>query len=149
MKTTFSTSWKSSKQPRKQRKYVYHAPKHIRNKLVSATLSKTLKEKYNKKNVPLRKGDKVKVLRGQFKGKAGEVSEVNLSKLRAYITNVEIIKKDGTKVPYPIHPSKLMITELKVADKKRKKLLEKKQDGKEPHKKINSTKDLANKQKKQ
>ena len=78
MKKIFSTSWKSSKQPRKQRKYVYNAPNHIKKKLVSTTLSKELRKNYGKRNVPIRKGDKIKVLRGQFKGKTGEVTKVDL-----------------------------------------------------------------------
>ena len=36
-----------------------------------------------------------------------------------YITGVEMIKKDGTKAFYPIHPSNLVVTELNLDDKKR------------------------------
>jgi len=126
MKSIFSTSWKSSKQPRKQRKYLYNAPRHIKKKLVSTMLSKELREKYNKRNVPIRKGDKVKILRGQFKGKTGEVIRVDLRNLKVNINKIELLKKDGNKVFYPLSPSNLMITELKLDDKKRKKLLERK-----------------------
>ena len=49
MKKDFSKSWKSSRQPRKQRKYVFNAPLHIRHKLVSANLSKELRKKYGKR----------------------------------------------------------------------------------------------------
>ena len=126
MKSIFSTSWKSSKQPRKQRKYLYNAPRHIKKKLVSTMLSKELREKYNKRNVPIRKGDKVKILRGQFKGKTGEVIRVDLRNLKVNINKIELLKKDGNKVFYPLSPSNLMITEIKLDDKKRKKLLERK-----------------------
>ena len=126
MKSIFSTSWKSSKQPRKQRKYVYNAPNHIKKKLVSTNLSKELRKKYNKRNIPIRKGDKVKILRGQFKGKVGEITKVDLKNIKVNIDKIELLKKDGNKVPYPINPSNLMITELKLEDKKRKKLLERK-----------------------
>ena len=126
MKSIFSTSWKSSKQPRKQRKYLYNAPRHIKKKLVSTMLSKELREKYNKRYVPIRKGDKVKILRGQFKGKTGEVIRVDLRNLKVNINKIELLKKDGNKVFYPLSPSNLMITELKLDDKKRKKLLERK-----------------------
>lgn len=126
MKSTFSTSWKSSKQPRKQRKYVKNAPKHIKNKLMSAMLSKELRTKHHKKNLPIKKGDKVKVLRGQFKGKMGKVTKVDLRNLKVNLVGVDLMKKEGTKVPYPIHPSNIMITELTLDDKKRKKALERK-----------------------
>jgi large subunit ribosomal protein L24 len=126
MKSTFSISWKSSKQPRKQRKYVFNAPHHIKKKLVSTNLSKELREKHNKRNVPIRKGDKVKILRGQFKGKTGEITKVDLKNLKVNIEKIELLKKDGNRVAYPIRPSNLMIIELKLDDKKRKKLLERK-----------------------
>ena len=126
MKTKFSASWKSSKQSRKQRKYRFNAPLHIKQKLVSTHLSKDLRKKYNKRNMNLRKGDSVKVTRGQFKNKTGKVEEVNLKKTLVYISGIEITKKDGTKTRQPIHPSNLTLTELNMDDKMRQKILERK-----------------------
>ena len=100
---------------------------------MTSTLSSELKKKHNKKNAPVRKGDKVKILRGQFKGKIGVVSAVNRVKSRVYVENIGILKKDSTRSLYPIHPSNLMITEIKLEDKKRKASLERKQNGKKPH----------------
>ena len=126
MKAMFSLSWKASKQPRKQRKYAYNAPLHIKRKMLAANLSELLKDKYKKRNIPVRKGDKVKVMRGQFRGKEGKINRVFLKKTKVYIEGIEIIKKDGTKTPYPIHPSNLMITELNLDDKYRKEALSRK-----------------------
>ncbi|MBT3691530.1 50S ribosomal protein L24 [Candidatus Woesearchaeota archaeon] len=126
MKSIFSLNWKRSKQPRKQRKYRYNAPLHIRRKFMSSPLSKELKTKYTKNSVTVIKGDTVKVLRGQFKGKSGKVSKSNYQKIKVYIEGVEIIKKDGNKVQYPIHPSNIIITTLKLEDKKRIAALERK-----------------------
>ncbi len=126
MKKQFSTSWKSSVQPRKQRKYRIKAPLHLRNKMMSVHISKELKTKYGKRNVPVRKGDKVKVLRGQYKGRTGEVERINLKKYKVYVQGVENIRKDGGKVQYPISPSNLMIIELKMDDKKRRASVERK-----------------------
>jgi large subunit ribosomal protein L24 len=126
MRSQFSTYWKRSKQPRKQRKYRYNAPLHIRRKLMSVHLSKELRQKHNKRNVPVIKGDTVKILRGQFKGKTGKVSKVDYQNLRIYVEGVEIIKKDGNKVLFPINPSNLTITTLKLEDKKRIASLERK-----------------------
>ena len=124
---TFSISWKSSKKPRKQRKYVYNAPKHLQVKFRSAPLSTDLLKKFGVKNIPVRKGDKVRVLRGQFKGKTGEVLGFHKIKNKVYVQGCELIKKDGTKTTYPLHASTLQIIELKTEDKKRKlKPLEKK-----------------------
>jgi len=126
MKTKFSNSWRKSKQARKQRKYRFNAPLHIKQKFVGSHLSKVLRDKYKKRNMNLRKGDNVKVMRGQFKNKTGKVEEVKLKKTLVYIGGIEITKKDGTKARYPLHPSNLMITELNLDDKMRQKILERK-----------------------
>ena len=126
VKSKFAKSWKSSKQPRKQRKYRYNAPLHIKSKFISSHLSKELREKYKKRSIRTRKNDKVKILRGQFKGKTGKVERVDTRRNKIYITGIEVIKKDGTKVLYSINPSNLMILELNLDDKKRVKALERK-----------------------
>lgn len=93
---------------------------------MSTHLSKDLQKKYSKRSIPIRKGDRVKILRGQFKKTIGKVDSVDLKKLRVYIENVQNIKKDGTKTSYPLHPSNLLILELNLEDKKRRKILERK-----------------------
>lgn len=127
MKTKFSKTWNSSKQPRKQRKYRYNAPLNKKQKLVSSHLSKTLKEKYSKRNLQIKKGDRVQIMRGQFKKKTGKVSRVDLKESKIFVEGIEIVKKDGTKIPYPINPSNILIEEVNVEDKKRLKSIERKQ----------------------
>ncbi len=121
MKNKFSKQWKASKKPSKQRKYLANAPKHMRNKLIASHLSPTLKKKYSTRSFTLKKGDKVKILRGQFKGKSGKVERIDTTKLRTYITGIEFIKKEGSKALYPIHPSNLIIEELNTEDRRRMK----------------------------
>lgn len=48
---------------RKQRKRHFSAPSHIRRKLMSAPLSKELRQKYNVRTMPIRKDDEVVVSR--------------------------------------------------------------------------------------
>ena len=122
----FSSSWKSSKKQKKQRKYVFKAPLHIKQKLVHAHLSKELRKKYSKRNSSVRKGDKVKVLRGQFKKHEGKVERVDLKNIKIFIAGVEKTKKDGNKALIGIHPSNLMIVDLNMDDKLRQKILERK-----------------------
>lgn len=45
----------------KNRKRHFTAPSHIRRKLMSAPLSKELRQKYNVKRMPIRKDDEVQV----------------------------------------------------------------------------------------
>jgi len=120
MKNEFSTSWKSSKQPRKQRKYRHNAPSNIRRKFLSVHLSKELRDKHKTRNIPVRKDDKVKITRGAFKGKMGKIVKVLTSKSKVFIENIQNVKNDGTKVYYPIEPSNLTIIELELTDKRRK-----------------------------
>jgi large subunit ribosomal protein L24 len=120
----FSTKFKESKQPRKQRLYRNNAPLHIKQKFVHAHLSKELRQKYQKRSLGIRKGDKVKIVRGQFKGKTGSIENINLKKGTATITGIEVLKKEGSKALYPINVSNLIITEINLDDKKRKMKLE-------------------------
>lgn len=126
MKKDFSNKWKGSKQPRKQRKYKIKAPLHIKGKFLNSTLSKDLRKKYGKRSVRIRKGDKVKILRGQFKKKEGSVERVDIKNERVFVTKMEISKKDGSKVLKPIAPSNLMIVDLNLEDKERRAKIERK-----------------------
>jgi len=122
----FSKSWRASKNPKKQRKYIKTSPLHIKRSLVSANLSKTLREKHARRSLPVRKGDKVKIMRGQFRKIEGNITKVNLRKGKINIEGADHIKKDGSKASYPIHPSNIMITELNLDDKLRQKIFERK-----------------------
>jgi len=126
MKSKFSTKWIASKQPRKQRKYRANAPSHIRHKLMSANLSKDLRKKYGKRNVPLRKDDNVKIMKGEFKGKTGKIDVINNSKLRVSVAGLTRTKKDGSKVGVWFDPSNVQIKELNLEDKMRIKSIERK-----------------------
>jgi len=118
MDKAYSGSWKSSKLPRKQRKYKYNAPLHIRSKFMTSPLSKDLRTKHKKRSMRVRVGDKVKIMRGQFKGKEGKIDSVDLQNIKVNVEKIEVVKKDGSKAFYPIQPSNIMITEL-TDDKKR------------------------------
>lgn len=126
MKQKFSTSWVASRQPRKQRKYRANAPLHIRNKLMSVNLSKALREKYGKRNFLIKKGDKIKIITGEFKKKTGEVEVVNKAKLKISVGGINRMKGDGSKVNIWFDPSNLQIQELNLEDKKRVKSLQRK-----------------------
>ena len=119
MKNKFSKSWKASKQPRKQRKYLANAPLHTKKKLVSVNLSKNLRKIYNKRNIPVKKGDTVKVLRGKFKKKQGKVLEVKLKTSKLTVERIQTKKQDNSKVNVKLQPSNLQIIELNLDDKKR------------------------------
>jgi large subunit ribosomal protein L24 len=113
-----------SKDPTKQRKKILTAPQHALKNFMNAHLSKELAEKYNRRAIPVRKGDTVRVLRGEFKGVQGKVINVDRKRMRVFIENVTRKKVDGSTVNVPIHVSKVMITQLNLEDEYRKTLLE-------------------------
>lgn len=119
----------TSSKRRKQRKRRLNAPLHIRKAFCKAMLSKELKNKYHANAMQVRKGDTVKVMRGELKGSAGSVIRVDVNKTQVYVDGLTMKKADGTEVERPFRPSSLQITELSLEDKKRKKILERKTGG--------------------
>jgi len=113
-----------SKQPRKQRKARFKAPLHLRHKFMSAPLSRELREKYNRRSFPVRKGDTVRILRGDDRGAEGKVRSVDLKRERITVEGVVIARADLSEVPRPIHPSNVMITKLDLKDERRAAALE-------------------------
>jgi len=112
-------------QPRKQRKWLFKTSKlHERHKLLNAMLSEKLREKYKKNAVRVRKGDKVRIMRGDFAGHEGKVVEVDMKRCRIKVEGATITKSDGTEVLVPIHPSNVMIIDFGEVDDVRKKILE-------------------------
>ncbi len=118
MKQAHSTSWRSSVQPRKQRKYVHNAPLHLKGKLLHIHLSKELRAKHATRAVRVRVGDKVKVLRGTHKGKEGKVERVDVVNARIHVAKIETPKRQGGAAKYPLRPSNCLLVEL-APDKRR------------------------------
>jgi len=119
MKSEFSKTWKSSKQPRKQVKFRANAPNHIKRTFMGATLDKELRKKYGMRSIVVRKGDEVKVMRGKFAKKQGKVGEVDVKHTRIQIDGLQRSKVGGEKLITWFHPSNVKIIILNVSDKKR------------------------------
>ncbi|XP_014251935.1 60S ribosomal protein L26-like [Cimex lectularius] len=116
---------------RKVRQRYFAAPSHIRRKLMSAPLSKELRQKYNVKRMPIRKDDEVQVIRGHYKGQTvGKVLQVYRKKYIIHIERVQREKANGASVPVGIHPSKTVIVKLKI-DKDRKAQLDRRANGRQ------------------
>lgn len=98
---------------RKQRKAHFSAPSHIRYRIMSATLSKSLRSKYGIRSLPVRKDDEVVVLRGARKGSKGKVIQVHRKKWAIHVDKVTKNKANGAPYQLPIHPSNVAITKVK------------------------------------
>lgn len=123
---SFSKVWKSSKNRNKQRKYRHNAPLHMKRKMMSSPLSKELSKRYQKGAAPIITGDKVKIMRGNFKGKTGAVTEIKTSVKKVMVDSAFTLKKSGSKTFHAIDPSNLQITELNLNDPAREKSLSRK-----------------------
>ena len=100
---------------RAQRKAHFSAPSHIRYRIMSATLSKSLRTKYGVRSLPVRKDDEVVVLRGARKGSKGKVIQVHRKKWSIHIDKLTKNKANGAPYQIPIHPSNVAITKVKEA----------------------------------
>lgn len=115
---------------RKSRKAHFDAPSSIRRTIMSAPLSKELREKHNVRSIPVRKDDEVTIIRGSFKGREGKVTSVYRLKYVIHIDRVTRDKASGQSVPVGIHPSNVVINKLKL-DKDREEILERIKRGRE------------------
>ncbi|RYP07892.1 hypothetical protein DL764_002258 [Monosporascus ibericus] len=121
---------------RKSRKAHFSAPSSVRRVIMSAPLSKELREKYNVRSIPIRKDDEVEIVRGSNKGREGKVISVYRLKYQIHVERVTRDKASGQSVPLGIHPSKVVIKKLKL-DKDRENILERIKAGRELRKKNN------------
>jgi len=119
---------KPVKDPRKQRKRLYNAPAHLRHKLMAAPLAPELISSKGVKTLPVRKGDTVRVMRGDHTGFEGKVNRVDLKRYRIFLEGLTREKVDGTNIFVSVHPSKVMIKNLKLDDKWRKVIVERKEE---------------------
>ena len=110
--------------PGKQRRELYNAPLHKKRNFISAHLEEKLLMKYDKRAVPVVKGDTVKVMRGAFRGHEDKVAKVIVKKRYLEIEGLMMAKADGNKIAKPIHSSNVMVTKLNLTDKWRRRKLE-------------------------
>src|SRR4030067_2893252 len=107
---------------------LFTAPAHLRHKIMSARLSPELVKSRGAKTLPVRKGDTIRIMRGDHAGFEGKIQRVDLSEYRVYVEGLTREKVDGTAIFVSVHPSKVMIRNLGLDDKWRKEILERKQE---------------------
>lgn len=113
-----------SRKPRAQRRAMANAPHHRRRKFLSAPLSDDLRAKYGLRSLPVRKGDTVRVMRGDFSGIEGKVIRVDRERARVFVEGITRESVSGEAKNVPIHASKVLITSLDLSDKWRAEALE-------------------------
>jgi large subunit ribosomal protein L24 len=93
---------------------------------MSVNLSPELREQYKRRSIPLRTGDSVKVVRGDFRDHEGKVEKIDLKNYRVMIEGASVQKPDGNKVYHAVHPSNIVIIELDLDDDERNQIIERK-----------------------
>ena len=120
---------------------LFQATLQTRSKQMGSALSKDLQKKYGKKSARVVEGDSVTILRGEFKGVDGKISNISTQKSSVAIDGVKKEKTKGDKFDVYIHTSNLVITSLNSNDKWRMAKLE----GKDPRKQPKETTSKENK----
>jgi large subunit ribosomal protein L26e len=128
---------------RKNRKALFTAHSEARRKIMSANLSKELRNRHGVRSMPIRKDDEVMVVRGTFKTREGKVVQVFRKKYMVFVERVTRDKVNGGQAPVGIPASNLVITKLKM-DKDRKAKLEAKSKGKAAKKSSESDAVMSN-----
>ena len=109
---------------RAQRKLQLGAPSSVKRKLMSSHLSKSLRDQYKIRSLPIKRGDEVKILKGKGKGRTGKVVQVYRKRNVIYVDKVQRDKQNGQTVFLPIKPSYCVIEKLLI-NKDRTKTIEK------------------------
>ena len=120
--------WNKTVKVRKQRKRLFNAPNHRQHKALTCRLDDRLIEKYKfaLSRIPIRKGDKVRIVRGSFKDPAKEieVAEVRPKDNTIVLNGVTLSKADAKRVPRVFRPSAVIITKLDLSDRRRRDRIE-------------------------
>ena len=120
----------SSIQPRKQRLARYTAPYHRRHREMSAPIDRGLRERQLSRGfmypraMPVRKGDRVMIVRGEGKSKsATKIAKIDRKGRKIYVEGFTYFKSDGTELQRPIDASNLVIINPDWSDIRRRNLL--------------------------
>jgi len=110
-------------QPRRQRRALYEAHTTERRRRMSAPLSRDLRKRYGRRQIPLRKGDTVRIVSGSFKGREERVAKVDRRSYSVTLDNVTGKTGEAKLKPLPIRPSHLVLVRLNLSDPWRRRML--------------------------
>jgi large subunit ribosomal protein L24 len=93
--------------------------------MLKCRLDDLLREEYGFRSLVAKKGDLVRIMRGQFRDTEGKVTSVDYRAVRIYVDGASTTKSDGKEARVPVSPSNLMLVKLELNDE-RKRYLERK-----------------------
>lgn len=112
-----------STQPRRQRKAEFQAVGAERRRRMAVSLSRDLRARYGRRQLPVRKGDTVRILSGSYKGREERVAKVQRRRYAVTLDNVTGKTGESKLKPLPIRLSHLVLTRLNLSDPWRRRVL--------------------------
>jgi len=109
--------------PRRQRRALYTASTSQRRRRMTVPLSRELRRRFQRRNVPVRKGDTVRVLSGSFAGREERVAKISRRDYSVTLDNVTLKTAEEKLKPLALRTSHLVITRLNLADPWRRRSL--------------------------
>ncbi len=107
--------------PDTERKRYFQDPIHLRRKRMHVHLSPELRKVCGKRAILIRSGDKVKIMRGQYKGQERIVARVDYKYYRVYLQGLSRKNARGEERLIPFHPSNLMLVSPVMTEERKKK----------------------------
>lgn len=100
--------------------------RHSVYKASSIHLGRELRKKYGFRSLPVRVGDRVMIIRGDYKGVEGDVSRVDRIRQRIYISGVYRENARGEQRLVPIPFNSVILVNIDDKDKWRQRIIERK-----------------------
>ncbi|MCX6804388.1 MAG: 50S ribosomal protein L24, partial [Candidatus Diapherotrites archaeon] len=107
------------KKPGKTRKEQYTMPMHTAAKTVASRLNEKLSKELLCRSIPVRKGDTVKIVRGEFSGKEAKITSVNRKSRKIFVEKIVRKKSNGQEWQVPIDASNVIVIDIDRTDRKR------------------------------
>ena len=129
----------SPRSPRRQRRALYNAPTAERRRRMTVPLSRELRRRFQRRNVPVRKGDTVRVLSGSYAGREERVAKISRRSYSVTLENVTLKTAEEKLTPLGLRPAHLVITRLNLADPWRRRSLRLREEDVTPEEKGEAT----------
>lgn len=100
--------------------------RHLAYKASSVHLSRGLRAKHGFRSLPVRTGDRIMIVKGDYKGVEGDVNRVDRVKGRVYVSGVYRENARGEQRLVPIPLNSVILIKIDEKDKWRKRVLERK-----------------------
>lgn len=100
--------------------------RHLAYKGSSVHLSRELRAKHGFRSLPVRTGDRIMIVKGDYKGVEGDVNRVDRVRGRVYVSGVYRENARGEQRLVPIPLNSVILVKIDEKDKWRQRVLERK-----------------------